>query len=45
MGNQIKKKKRKQKGCMIRKWGQVIKAKRGGAGKGIKRELCWGERL
>lgn len=28
MGNQIKKKKRKQKGCMIRKWGQVIKVKR-----------------
>lgn len=27
MGNQIKKKKEK-KGCMIRKWGKVIKAKR-----------------
>lgn len=27
MGNQIKKKKKK-KGCMIRKWGEVIKAKR-----------------
>ena len=28
MGNQIKKKRKEKKGCMIRKWGQIIKAKR-----------------